>query len=269
MDSELVMFTKHLKRDGDLSLAEAGDRLAEWGFDGADLTVRPGGYVDPAAAADRLPEAVATLRDRGLSVPMLTTAITSDDDEGAGAIFAAADDLGIGRLKLGYWRYEGFGALADARAEMAADLEEIAALADGYAVTPAVHVHSGSHLTAEATLLADVLSGFHPEEIGAYADPGHMTVEGALGGWELGLDALAERLEMVAVKDFRLAETDGGWTRQTVPCGEGLVRWAAVFDALDGIGFDGPISIHGEYDRPFPELVSNVRGDLALVEDLL
>lgn len=263
------MFTKHLKRDGDLSLAEAADRLAEWGFDGADLTVRPGGYVDPAEAADRLPAAVETFRERGLSVPMFTTAITSADDEGAEAIFAAADDLGVERLKLGYWRYDGFGTLAEARAGMEADLDGIAALGEEHAVTPAVHVHSGSHLTAEATLLADVLSAYDPDAVGAYADPGHMTVEGALGGWELGLDALAERLEMVAVKDFRLEETAEGWTKRTVPCGDGMVRWEAVFDALDRIDFDGPISVHGEYDLAFPELTANVRGDLTLVEDLL
>jgi hypothetical protein len=51
-------------------LARSAKRL---GFDGLDLTVRPGGHVLPERAADELPEAVATIRGEGLDVPMITT----------------------------------------------------------------------------------------------------------------------------------------------------------------------------------------------------
>ena len=41
---QLVMFSKHL---GALSIPEAGQAIKGLGFDGVDLTVRPGGHVEP------------------------------------------------------------------------------------------------------------------------------------------------------------------------------------------------------------------------------
>jgi hypothetical protein len=50
------MFSKILKNIGNLSVDEAGDLIAEIGFDDVDLTVRPGGHVLPEEAEKRLEE---------------------------------------------------------------------------------------------------------------------------------------------------------------------------------------------------------------------
>ncbi|MGA3241771.1 MAG: sugar phosphate isomerase/epimerase, partial [Bryobacteraceae bacterium] len=71
---QLVVFSKHLP---DLNYEELGKTAKELGFDGVDLTVRPKGHVPPERAAEDLPRAVDTLRKHGLSVPMITTEITS------------------------------------------------------------------------------------------------------------------------------------------------------------------------------------------------
>src|SRR5712664_3899827 len=46
---------------------------AEMGFDGIDLAVRKGGHVQPERVREDLPKLVATIRQHGLEVPMLTT----------------------------------------------------------------------------------------------------------------------------------------------------------------------------------------------------
>lgn len=266
---ERVMFTKHLKRDGELSLGEAAEQLAALGFDGADLTVRPGGYVEPADARSAIPAAIDIFRDQGLTVPMLTTAITEVDDE-ARAIFEIADAQDIPHLKLGYWLYDDLGTLDDGLAAMRADLREIADLSTEHDVVPAVHVHSGMYLSAEAGILASVLAEFDPDEIGAYIDPGHMALEGALGGWRMGLDLLADQTVMMAIKDFSWQRTDDGWDKKKVQLREGMVDWPDVVAFLSDIGFDGPVSFHSEYGHiPFAELLEWTRGDLAYIDGIL
>ena len=89
--SPFVMFSKHL---AELGWADLGKAVREAGFDGVDLTVRPGGHVAPARVSEDLPRAVAAIRDAGSSVAMLTTGLTQSDDPAARATFAAARATG-------------------------------------------------------------------------------------------------------------------------------------------------------------------------------
>ena len=100
-----IMFSKML---GALSVPEAGERIRALGFEGVDLTVQDQGHVLPGNVRRDLPPAVKTLASLGLSVPMITTGVTAADEEHARDIFQTAAECGIRRLKLGYWRYEGW-----------------------------------------------------------------------------------------------------------------------------------------------------------------
>src|SRR5690349_15293313 len=60
-----MMFSKHLQS---LPLQTAAQKVRELGFEGLDLTVRPGGFVEPAQVQERLPEAIATCADAGLKI---------------------------------------------------------------------------------------------------------------------------------------------------------------------------------------------------------
>src|SRR6266513_617615 len=73
----LCFFSKHLP---DLNWKDLGRAVKDAGFDGVDLTVRPGGHVLPERAADDLPRALDAIRRHGLIVPMTTTEILSASD---------------------------------------------------------------------------------------------------------------------------------------------------------------------------------------------
>ncbi len=261
-----VMFSKML---GELSVAEAAERIAALELDGVDLTVRPGGHVDPDQVASALPQAVETCEAAGLTVPMITTAITDADEPTTRAIFETADACEIPYLKLGYWRYDGFDSIAAGRGAMAADLREIRELSEAYAVTPAVHTHSGAFLSAIPALYWDLLAEGSPSDLGIYADPGHLCIEGGRSAWEQQLDLVASHVAMVSIKDFVWRETADGWTTEWVGIGDGQVPWTAWADRLDRISFDGPVSLHSEYhDLDTDELLSQTAADrdaLALV----
>ncbi len=273
------MFSKHL---GTLPVRQAGEAIRDLGFDGVDLTVRPGGHVKPEEARASLPRAVRELRELGLRVPMLTTAITSATDPHAEALLATAAAEGVREIKLGYWAYTGFGSLRSQLDAARKALEGLEALARRHEVRVSVHIHSGRYLSAQAASIHYLLSDRDPRHVGAYIDPGHMTLEGMDDGWRQGLDLLQGRISMVAVKSFGVfreqeAKTgDARWKGKIVPLKEGSVRWREVFGCLKQLGWNGTLSLHSEYqgsgswrDLTVPELIIQTREDLSYLRPIL
>lgn len=84
------------------------------GFSGVDLTVREGGHVTPEKAQEELPKVVAVIRDASITVPMITTNLTSATDSTARPILATAGKLSIPFVKPGYYKY----GLVDVRREL-------------------------------------------------------------------------------------------------------------------------------------------------------
>lgn len=241
--STLCFFSKHLP---DLDWAALGATVRDIGFAGVDLTVRPGGHVDPARAAQDLPRAVEAIRSAGSAVPMITTAVTSASDPTAAPILAAAARAGVRFVKLGYWRYR----LADVRGELAAagrDLADLAALARRHHVELGFHNHA-DYLGATLWDIAPHIDPLDARAIGYYFDPRHAVVEGGGIGWKSAFALAAPRLKMVAVKDFHWDRSGGRWTVRNCPLGEGMVDWAWFAGALRRTPFTGPISLHLEYD---------------------
>lgn len=273
----LVMFSKMLQ---EFSVAEAARRIKELGFDGVDLTVRPKGHVEPENVGLALPEALKAIRDQGLSVPMITTGITSADDPAAEPTMAAAVHEDIRYLKLGYWRAPR-GGLVEAIEQTRRDLDGLSKLAEKYHVTLGVHNHSGAgYVNCQPAVIWMLLKDRDPSRIAAYFDPGHAAVEGGDGGGRQGLELLGPSIRMVAVKDFGWKSEPGKlkakWNSQLVPLREGLVPWPEVFATLKALKFDGPISLHSEYqgshswrDLTTPELIAQTAADLAFVRELL
>src|SRR6266567_4777141 len=99
----LCLFSKPLPQMDWRALAQAAKRL---GFGGIDLTVRPGGHVLPDRALEDLPKAVGIIRDKGLEVPMITTALTSAADPTSRPILSTAAKLSIPFFKPGYYQYK-------------------------------------------------------------------------------------------------------------------------------------------------------------------
>ena len=74
--------------------------LAEAGFEGIDLSVRPGGHVLPENVERDLPAAVKAAQKQRLSIPMMVTGITDATDPLTERILKTAADQGV-KLPLG------------------------------------------------------------------------------------------------------------------------------------------------------------------------
>ena len=275
---QLIMFSKMLQ---EFSIDEMGDIVKDLGFAGVDLTVRPGGHVLPERVEADLEPAVELLRDKGLEVPMLTTALESPADPTAEPIFEAAAACGVTKLKLGYWPVPRFGALRDLIADARQRLLGLNALAEKYGVSANIHTHSGDFLSAQAGVVWMLIEPFDPACMGAYPDLCHLGLEGSRSGWKQALDLFGDRINIVGVKNAGLfQERDAAgtvhWQAKLVPVSEGLTPFPEAFSCLHQLGFDGPCSFHSEYKGSFSfkdmtteELIEQTRKDLDYVKGVL
>ncbi len=259
-----LMFSKHLQ---ELDFERLGEVVAEMGFDGVDLTVRNGGHIEPADAKTQLPIAAKTLQKFKLSLPMITTNFVNADEPFANEVFSVAADCGVKFIKLGYWRYRDFGSLRQLISAAKKSLEGIAKLSERHGICAVVHTHSGNFLTASPFVLAELLEGFDPKFVAAYVDAGHIFVEGGLMGWQQGMEAIADKIRVVACKDYAWFKEGERWNAKVVPIGEGIVRWREFFACLRKLGFDGPISVHSEYEGWTTEqVIAQTRKDLPILK---
>ena len=244
-----ILFSKALQH---LSLAELGPTVAGLGFDGVDLTARPGGHVEPANIAHLLPTAVRTLAAAGAPVVMLTTDLKTPADPHAQATFAAAAACGIKYLKLGYIPYH-FGQYRPRLAQMQQDASGFADLGRRHGVCACHHIHSADFMTQSAFTLEQILHDHDPAHLGAYVDPCHMWIEGLLQNWLMGLEALGDKIRLVAIKDFRYPVpvkrlASGFEYPPFVPLRQGVVAWEQVMRTLLlDLKYQGPLSFHMEY----------------------
>jgi len=256
----ICLFSKHLPK---LHYSELGGVLRDLGFEGCDLTVRPGGHVLPEKAPADLFRAIESVRGDGVEVPMITTAFTSAADPWARSVIAIAGGMGVPLFKPGYWKY---GPTPDIEARISEVKREVAGLTllgRTYQMAMGLHNHSGDNVGEAVWDTRAMIADLDPRWVGYYFDPCHATAEGGLAGWSVALRLALPRLKMMALKDFYWAKESGRWAMKMCPMGEGMVEWPKVFAMLAQARFTGPLSLHLEYD-PKDELAAIAR-DLEFV----
>jgi hypothetical protein len=231
---QLCFFSKHLPR---MNGRELGRTLKALAF-GVDLTVRPGGHVDPKRVAIELPPFVDGIRHEGLAVPMITTELLSDTDPVAQPTLETAARLKIPFYKPGYYRY----AFVDPRKEREVAGRQLRGLADlsrRYGMRLGYHNHAG-YIGGPVWDFASFIEPLDAATVGYYFDVRHAVVEGGDGGWRTAFDLVAPRLSMIALKDFFWEKSGGSWQQRNCPIGEGMVDWKRFFVMLAKARFHGP-----------------------------
>jgi L-ribulose-5-phosphate 3-epimerase len=205
--------------------------------------VRPGGEIVPERAAEQMPRYVAALRKRNLSMPLLTTAITSAASPHTEEILRTAKDLGVQYYRLGFILRQA-GVPAEKQCEQVrAQLKDLAALNRQIGIGAIFQNHSPSgrtYLGGNLNELYDIVQGFDPAQIGAAFDIGHaLVVHG--NQWRAQFEKLKPHIRVVYVKDVT---RDGHW----VPFGQGAIGGLGYFKLLRQMDYRAPISLHIEFD---------------------
>lgn len=242
----LCLFSKPLPH---LGYSDLGKALHEIGIPGVDLTTRPNGHVLPEKVEYDLPKAHAELKAQGVEISMITTGLLSTQDPAARPTLSTAAKLGVPFFKLGYYRYKkDVSDLEEKLAQVKTDVEGLAGLAQQAGIQGGFHNHSGAYVGSAMWDHWWLMRDTDPKWMGFYFDPMHATIEGGSGGWKIGFQRLAHNLKMVAMKDFYWEKSGGEWERRVCPLGEGMVAHAEFLRMLAATDFDGPITLHVEYE---------------------
>lgn len=267
---KVILFSKMFKEHSIAELIETGHDL---GIEGYDLAVRPGYAIGPDNAGSDLKEAVEAFEGEGLSIPMVTGNfdLMTPDHPTAIPLLWAMDAANVRLLKLGYFKFDpvaqDYWQEVDRIREA---LEGWQKLGREHNVKICYHTHSNHCMGLNAGMLAHLIRGFDPDVIGAYLDPGHMAVEGE--AFDVGAGMVGNHLAIIGAKDVlqeRVDKDGHGAARTTwVKAGEGLVDWTTILEELVRLKFDGPLSVHCEFEVPAEEFLDAVRREVTFFKTL-
>ena len=133
-------------------------------------------------------------------------------------------------------------------------------MAEATGVKALFHTHSGKYLGNNAAGQRLLLEGIDPHKVGSFLDTGHLALCG--GPFTTELELVKPWFSCLAIKDVEWNHSAKGWKNEIVPAGKGVVRWNEVGSALKSSGFEGTVSLHGEYSLEGPEK----RGEMAAAE---
>lgn len=279
---KISIFSKHLQW---LDYDQMADVLVDIGFDGADLTVRPGGHVLPENVERDLPRAAEALGKKGKKIYMITTSIDTARDPLTVKILKTASSLGIKHYRMGWGHYDNKMTVEQNIDEMKYKLTGLAGLNEKYSVSGEYQNHSG--VAAEGIYfggaiwdIAAVLKEINSKWLGSQYDIYHATVEGA-NTWPVGLKLISPYIRSIDIKDFKWVEKGGKVVSESVPLGEGMVEFRRYFSLLKEYKINVPVSIHYEYPLGGVEngattltikrdnVISSMKKDLALLKKYL
>jgi L-ribulose-5-phosphate 3-epimerase len=247
----LCFFSKHLAT---LSPREMAKRLKAVGYEGIELTVRPGGHVLPEKVQTDLPKAIEDIRAEGLEVPIIATAFTSAADPTAQPILSIAGKLGVKLCRPGWYTFAG----ADVRKELRQASEALAGLTE-VAHHAGVALAYQNHVGNLGAALWDLDALVGPLDVrwaGVYFDIRHAVAEGTAGSWKTALKLVAPRVKVFSVKDFYWQRAPkGGFKSVDCALGQGMADVHAALQVLAGSGFLGPVTVFNEYEPGGPDKV--------------
>ncbi len=248
MKCPLVYFTKYL---GNLTVEEMIEKGHQFGCDGFDLACRPGQTVTPENVRTALPKLVKQLHTAGLEIPMVTADVITATQPATEPILGAMQEAGVKLLKIGYFSIDNKTEdYWEKVAYIRNQFEGWVRLAERFGIRICYHTHSGGTLMGlNASAVMHFLQGFDPKLVGVYLDPAHLLLDGEHP--DIAFNIVKHYLAVAALKDARKepSNTNAGYKYTLCRAGHGDVDWQNYFENLRSIGFQGPLSVHAQYER--------------------
>ncbi|MCL8014895.1 TIM barrel protein [Streptomyces sp. AS02] len=232
-----------------------GEAAARTGYGAVDLTVRPGGHVEPAGAATLLPAMVRGVRSAGVRCDHITTGIADLTSDNAETVLRAAAASDIRRYRFGTFSYDTAADPAPYGAALLRQLDalrpavrELARRNKKLGLTAIYHTFSGTRVGSSVWDLLYLFDGIDPDQVALNFDIGHLTADGAAGSWQIALRRAMPSLRGAGLKDVLIERSSAGrvstvWSQ----AGTGLVQWQTFFGLLLEGGYAGPVEAQFEY----------------------
>ncbi len=246
-NTRLHFFTKPLQS---LDFEPLAATLAEAGYGGLDLAVRPKGHIEPERVAGELPRAVAAATKYGLKVEMIVTAITDAQEPLAERILQNAAQCGIKIYRMGYYKYDLKAKIEDSLDKFRRQMAHLEALNRKCGITGCYQNHyawSGDLVGGAIWDLYTILKGLDHKWIGCQYDVRHAVAE-AYGSWSTGMRLVAPWIRSTCLKDFVWSVRGGRTVPGNAKGGEGIVPWERYFELCRELAIAVPASVHCEWE---------------------
>jgi L-ribulose-5-phosphate 3-epimerase len=241
----ICAFTKCLQF---LTFDQIAEVLSRTGFDGADITLRPGGQIEPENAKAELPKAVKTLQKSGIAMPLMVTAVTDTDNPVDVTLLQVASDSGVKHYRMGWLAYDLTKTIQQNLDIFKGKFERLAKLNEKLGIHGGYQNHSGLHVGAPVWDLYDLVKDVDPKYLGVQYDIRHAVTEGGYS-WLLGMKRVEPWIRAICIKDFVWGkDAKGAWKHQNVLLGEGMVNFDQFLQEYATLKVEAPISMHFEYD---------------------
>lgn len=236
------LFTLFTKPWRDMPLEALVAHVAELGYGGVELPVRPGYQVPPEEVSQRLPDAARAFERAGLRIvsvagPVDARTVRACGEAGVPILRAMAQiepGESYTQAEARHWR--AFDALLPVLAQSG--------------VTLGVQNHC-DRFVPNALGLGRLLARYDPRQIAAVWDAAHEALNGGLPAY--ALDVIWPRLCMVNLKNAFWRRTNGpeaaaaSWEHYWTDGRHGLAHWPTVAGELVRRGYQGTVCLTAEY----------------------
>ncbi len=226
--------------------AMLGDIAGQIGYEGVDLTVFPGGHVNPFIANVDMVRAVEAIRGSNLEVPMISTELTSTTNPAAYAVLALAYQGAVKMFRTGYWPLTTAASRQQRIADTRRDIAGLVMLGRRCSMEAMIPNRAGAYVTHSVSEAESLIAEMDPRWTGLYLDVAAALADAGPDGWPAAMKAALPRAKAVAISDFRPKPGNSGET-EPCPLGQGTVDWSKAFSMLADARFTGPLSIHMDY----------------------
>ena len=240
---KIYFFTKLLDKYESEFIAET---LAMSGVDGFDLTVRPGGKVEPDKVTEDLPKFVEIGKKYKLTTGLMVTGITGTEDKNTEKILRTASSLGIKHYRLGYYNYDYSEGIVKSLENIKIRLKSLSEMNRQYNIQAGYQNHAGARVGAPMWDLWELLKDFPVNTISTQFDIRHAVAEGS-ASWIIALHLLSKNIGSLAVKDFTWQVDKGKARAINLPLGEGIVNFGQFFKTIRELNINVPLTLHIEY----------------------
>lgn len=260
----LIGFSKPFQK---LDPEQTAELVETVGWDGIECPVRAKGQVEPERAPEDLPKFAEALRRRQRDIHLVATDITSLKTPHAETVLRTMAQLGITRLRLGFFTYPADKPPAAHLKELAPALKDIADACRDLGLQAGFQNHSGArYVGAPVWDIYAMIHDLDPKHMGICFDIGHATVEGGLS-WPIEARLAEPFYTAIIAKDFFWKKGPEGWKDTWCPLGEGMVS-RAFFDRLKQTSYSGPICQHHEYELgDAQQMIARLQHDLNVLKE--
>ena len=240
---KIHIFSKHLQFLNYHDMAEA---VAEMGFDGIDLTVRPNGHVLPERVENDLPEAIEAMRKVGLFPLLMTTAVQDADNSIDKKVLEVAVKMGIKYYRMNWFSYPEEKSIPESLKYFQQKIKDLSDLNKKLGLIGCYQNHAGNGVGSSIWELWEFLKEADKQYMGLQYDIRHAVVEGGLS-WQNALRLVQPQIKTLAIKDFIWDKKNGEWNTENIPVGEGMVDFKTYFRLLKQYHVNAPVTLHMEY----------------------